>query len=154
MSKYTAKDGKMKHTWLKFFYPILSFILMVALSCENPLKEEKKKEEVLRFIDDYFESGRYTQFWDGKNNKKEWISPGKYIYVMEARDFSDQYFMTAESGGTGKLKDSTSFEPGAWYTFELWQNSPEPFKIRDGTNIRFQVPVGSPTRVRITIYKD
>ena len=71
---------------------------------------------------------------------------------MEAGNFTDQFFMTAQEGGSGKLNDSTMIAPGVWYTYELWQNFPEPFKIRDGTNIPFQI--GTPTRVKITIFKD
>ena len=143
----------MKQIWITFFYPTLAFVLLVVGACENPLKEEKKKQEVLRLVDDYLASGRYNIFWDGKDSKGKYISAGKYIYVMEAGDFTDQFFMNAQEGGTGKLNDSTFYEPWPGYIgHELGQNSPEPFKIKNGTNIPFRV--GPAARVRVTIYKD
>ena len=144
----------MKPLWFIISSLLIVSLIAVMTACENPFKVEKKKEEIKRLVDDYFANGRYTVFWNGKDNKGKWISAGKYIYVMEAGDFVDQFIMTAQEGGSGKNIDSTEAIIGGIYFFDLEQNSPEPFKIKDGTNIRFQIPSSNPIRVKITIFKD
>jgi hypothetical protein len=126
--------------------------LLIALSC-NPFKEEKKKELVKVLVNDYLgETGRYVVYWDGKDKNGKYIFAGKYIYLLEVKDFQDQDFMTAEEGGRPGANNQEHFETGIWSNFELEPASPNPFKIKDGVNIPFLV--SQPATVKISIFKD
>jgi hypothetical protein len=132
------------------------FLLVLSLgsmSCKNPLKEEKKKELIRVLIHDYFdETGKWIFFWDGKDKNDKYINPGKYIYLLEIRDFQDQDFVTAIEGGKDELNDERRFEPGFWTYTELGEAYPDPFEIRSGVNI--PVFLSQPATLKLSIYKD
>ncbi|MBN1999531.1 hypothetical protein JW935_18400 [candidate division KSB1 bacterium] len=110
---------------------------------------------IRKLIYDYFSEddlGKWIFFWDGKNDKGNYIEPGKYIYVLEIGRFSDQDFVLAEDGGKNESNNQGHFEPGFWNDFELGRAFPDPFKIRDGVNI--PVFLSEAGTVRLTIYQD
>ena len=134
---------------------LLIVVILVTLTwrCENPLSEEKKKQQVLLFIDDYFpEIGRYFFYWDGKDENRKYVNPGRYIVLLEIKDFQDQHYITIEEGGKPNQNDKSHFEPGFWTYTELEPTDPNPFKVQSGTNIIMRL--SEPSRVKIRIYKD
>ncbi len=138
-----------------YFYLPAILVFLLFISCENPFKEDTKKELVRKLVHDYFgtdDMGKWTFFWDGKNEKGKYIGPGKYIYVLEIKRFSDQDFVVAEEGGKNESNDQRRFEPGFWHDYELGRAFPDPFKIRDGVNI--PVLLSEPATVKLSIYKD
>ncbi len=122
-------------------------------SCKNPFKEEKKKELVRVLVNDYLvDVGRYIYYWDGKDKNGKYITPGRYIYLMEVRDFQDQDYVTAQAGGKIGANNQEHFETGFWNSFQLEPAYPNPFKIQEGVNIPFLV--SKPATVKISIFKD
>lgn len=134
-------------------YLLTALCLLLTISCENPLKEDKKKELVITFIDDYFlDTGRYVFFWDGKDENRKYVRPGRYIVLLEIKDQQDQEYITAEEGGKAETNDQSHFEPGYWIDHDLEEPYPEPFRVQSGINI--PVLIAEPTRAKISIYKD
>lgn len=132
---------------------LLTILFLSCLNCKNPFKEEKKKQEIIILVDDYLiESGRYILFWDGKDKNKKYIEPGKYIVFLEIKDWQDQEFITAETGGKVGKNNKSRFEPGFWYSPDLEEPFPNPFQIKSGVNI--PVLISEPSRVKLTIFKD
>ncbi|MBN2356260.1 hypothetical protein JXO59_09110 [candidate division KSB1 bacterium] len=134
-----------------------SFIILLvpALlgSCDNPFKDEEKKQLIR---EEYFYSapqGRYVYYWDGKDEKGIYITPGKYIVLLEVYTFQDQDFVTAEEGGkTGQEDPGIYYYPEFWNKDELGEIKPNPFKIKSGCTITFILQGG--TTAKLAIYKD
>ncbi|MBN1466175.1 hypothetical protein JXA02_10455 [candidate division KSB1 bacterium] len=132
---------------------IFFIAILLAIHCSNPLKNEEKKELVIHFIDDVFDlTGRYVFFWDGKDEHKKYVEPGKYIILLSIRDWQDQTFVSVEADGKPNANDSSRFEPGFWLNHELEAPYPDPFQVQAGVNI--PVLIAEPARIRINIYKD
>ncbi len=131
----------------------LFFIGLFLFACENPLKEEQKKERVLIFADDYLaETGRYVLYWDGKNEQRKYVEPGRYIVLLEIKDWQDQEYIVAEPGGKPQENNRARFEPGYWLSNDLETPFPDTFRVESGTNI--PIVLSAPNRVKISIYKD
>jgi hypothetical protein len=131
------------------------FFLFTFVTCKNPFKSETKKELIKVLVNDYFNNeslGKWIFFWNGKNKDGKFIAPGKYIYIMEAHNFQDQDFVSAEEGGVNEENDQSRFEPGFWYDFELGQAFPNPFPIKSGVNI--PVIISEAGTVKISIYRN
>lgn len=131
--------------------------VVVTVSCKNPLKEEKKKEPVKDVY--YYQApvGRYVYYWDGKNEDGNYITPGKYIIVMEVKNFQDQQTITALDGGKPGANDNGDLYFNEFYSdYELLVPEPDPFRIKEGVNIPFIVgnPEGATVTVKLAIYKD
>jgi len=136
-------------------FSIAFCLLLLTSACSNPFKSETKKEAIKVLVNEYFddeELGKWIFYWDGKNSKGKYITPGKYIFAMEARNFQDQDFVTAEEGGIDGENNKADFEPGFWLDFELGQAFPNPFPIKSGVNI--PVLISEPGKVKISIFKD
>ncbi len=134
---------------------LLTLVLPVLLSCKNPFKsEEPKKQRIIILMNNEYlsEPGRYVAYWNGKDDKGAYIKAGKYIVLMEAKDFSDQTTMTAVEGGKPDDNNNQHIEPGFWTRYELEKPFPDPFHILSGVNIPFLAPDAG--RVKITIFKD
>jgi len=122
------------------------------LFCENPFKEERKKERINILVDDYLlETGRYIFYWEGKNDKKEYIEPGEYIILLEIKNWQDQTIITAQKGGKESANDESRFEPGYWLYHDLEDPFPDPFRIKAGVNI--PVLISEPARIKLSVYK-
>ncbi|MDZ7724564.1 MAG: hypothetical protein U5R06_17615 [candidate division KSB1 bacterium] len=137
------------------FLIILVFLTvgLLANRCENPLKDEQKKEQVIELIDEYFvEPGQYIFFWDGRDKTGNYIEPGKYIVLLEIKNWQDQETLTAEKGGKHGKNDNAHYEPGYWLYDDLLEPEPNPFQIMSGVNI--PVRLSEPTRIILRIYKD
>lgn len=126
---------------------------ILSLYCENPLKEDKKKQLIR---EEYYYSapmGRYIYYWDGKDDAGQYISPGKFIVLLEVKSFQDQDFVIAEEGGkTGQEDPDIYYYPEFWSTNELGEIKPNPFKIYSGCTITF-ILAGTGT-AKLSIYKD
>ncbi len=137
----------------KFF--LLLLLSLLSLQCKNPFKDdEPEKERVLILVNnEYFtDTGRYVLFWNGKNEDSSFVSAGKYIILMEAKNFNDQISVTAQEGGKNGSNNKAHVELGYYSRYELESVDPNPFKVQSGVNISIIIPqVG---RVKITIYKD
>lgn len=129
------------------------FTLSLTLSCQNPLKEEKKKEKVITFIDDYLiDGGKYYFYWNGMDENRTFVDAGDYIVLFEVKDLQMQEMVTAQSGGTPNENNVSRFEPSFWRDNELLEPFPNPFKVQSGLNV--PIHLASAARVKISIYKN
>jgi len=132
---------------------VLLFVGLISVKCSNPFKTEKRKELVLEFINDYLpDIGRYVFFWDGRDDKNSFVTPGKYIVLLEIKGWQDQEYVTAEEGGRERANDQSRFEPGFWIDDDLQTPFPDTFFVKSGVNI--PILLSSPGHVKISIYKD
>lgn len=132
---------------------VIVFILLFLTACENPLKEEQKKERVLIFFDEYVrETGRYILYWDGKDENRNYVDPGRYIVLLEIKDWQDQEYIVVQDGGKAGKNNQSRFEPGYWLSNDLEVPFPDTFRVASGTNIPFVL--SGPNPVTISIYKD
>ena len=132
---------------------LLLLVGILHFACENPLEEEQKKERILIFMDEYLvESGRYILYWDGKDDERKYVEPGRYIVLLEIKDWQDQEYIVAESGGKPDANNRARLEPGYWLSNDLETPVPDTFRVESGTN--FPVVLSAPNRVKISIYKD
>jgi hypothetical protein len=137
---------------LRIFY--LPLILLFLFSCKNPLEEEKKKDMVRDYYYTQAPVGRYIHYWDGKDEDGNFVATGKYIIVMEVKDFQDQINVTAIDGGKPSANDEGDFYFNEIYhDYELLVPDPDPFRVREGVNIAFIVG-GAVASVKLSIYKD
>ena len=137
---------------LSLFLMII-FVIVTTITCSNPFEEETLKEEVIVLLHEYLgESGRYVIYWDGKDKNDKYISPGKYIYLLDIKGVQDQDYLRALEGGKPGENNEGHFEPGVWTHTELQPAYPDPFKVYAGINIPFLLSV--PGTVKLTIYKD
>ena len=127
-------------------------IAFLTMQCENPLKEEDKKERVITLVDSYFaESGRWIFYWDGRNKDGEYVELGDYIVFLDTRDISDQETITAIKGGKEDENNQARFEIGYWLSNDLEKPFPDPFRVKSGINI--PVILSGEAHVKIIIYK-
>jgi len=128
-------------------------VLSGLLFCSNPAKEDSKKQRVRLLVDDVFdETGRYTFYWDGKDDNKKYVEPGRYIYAMQTKEYDSWEYITVKAGGKTGVNNEEHFEPGFWNSFELEAAYPNPFELQSGANIPFLV--SETARVKIIIYKE
>ncbi len=141
-----------KYPLHKFTLILLILTGLLCLFCKNPFKEERKKERIIILVDDYLgETGRYIFYWEGKNDKKQYIEPGEYIVLLEIKNWQDQTIVTAQKGGKEGANNESRFEPGYWMYHDLEDPYPDPFKIKDGVNI--PVLISEPARIILSVYK-
>jgi hypothetical protein len=137
----------------------LGIILALALFafCKNPLEEEKKKEPVRDVYYTQAPIGRHIYFWDGKDENGTFVSPGKYIIVMEVKHWQDQQTVIALAAGKPGANDDWDLYFNEFYSdYELLVPEPDPFKVQEGVNIGFLVgnPEETAASVKLSIYKD
>lgn len=116
---------------------ILSIFLLILFGCSNPLSEEEEKAVVKTLVSGTLPLGEYVVFWDGTDEKNQSVPPGTYYARLYSRNFTHQIEMTALEGGKGISNDSSYSNPGIQLITQLKQNHPNPFYIKDGTNIPF-----------------
>ncbi len=140
---------------------LLKWVALVTLAgllgsgCKNPFKSEEPTKQRIRILmnNEYLvDTGRYVAYWDGKNSDGNYIAAGKYIVLLEAKDFNDQVYVTAEEGGKPGANNQQQVELGFYSRYALESPFPNPFKVLSGVNIPFLVPQAG--RVKISIYKD
>ncbi|NQT25744.1 hypothetical protein HQ585_10335 [candidate division KSB1 bacterium] len=135
---------------------IIFGVLFISLHCSDPLSEEQKETLVRTLVEGQVGTGNYSIFWDGRDDQDKLVSAGTYICNFHSRDYGNQVTMTALAGGSdepGDYNDSTVYAaPPDPVLYTLDQNSPNPFYIKEGTNIVFSIPFQS--AVLITIHKE
>lgn len=135
---------------------LLIGILFLSLHCSDPLSEEQQESLVRTLVEGQLGPGHYSIFWDGRNDQDKRLSAGTYICNFHARDYGSQVTMTALEGGSddpAESNDSTVIAaPPDPVLFTLFQNSPDPFYIKEGTNIVFAIP--HEAAVLITLHKE
>jgi hypothetical protein len=127
----------------------LFFFSLVILGCSNPLSEQDKKAIVKTLISEYCPAGEYVVFWDGTNDKNQRMPAGTYYARFLTQEFTFFIKMTALEGGTGVSNDSSLYIDTYQPITNLEQNDPEPFYIKDGTNIPFKLSY--PATVELTV---
>ncbi len=128
-------------------------MVFLLLSCKNPLKEETRKILVHEEIFYSAPMGRYVYYWNGKDLKNKYVTPGKYYILLEVKDFQDQDFINAVEGGKPGEGESTFYYYNEiWHTNELGEIKPNPFPILSGCTITF-ILNGTAT-AKLSIYKD
>lgn len=123
---------------IQIFINIFSacLIILLAVSCDPVSREES--EAIVRFIiDGPMEMGKYTKFWDGHNNKGDYVDPGIYYVRLYSKDFSDQVSITVEEGGSNAANYDEKIDYGSFGFTQLSGVEPNPFKVKNGTNISF-----------------
>jgi hypothetical protein len=142
----------MRFLLLKSFF----WVLLVAVfftACENPLKEEKKKEPVRILVEEYLDSaGKYFIFWNGKNDEGNFVPPGKYIYALEIKDWQDQDYVEVLAGGKIGQNNDAHFEAFISNYDQLLRAYPDPFQVQSGVNI--PLILKAPAFIKLSIYKD
>ena len=138
---------------------ILSGILLILITiftlCENP-SSVKQTIVIKTLVRGKLQTGKYSVFWDGKDESNKFVEPGTYLVWLYARTFTYEIRITALQGGVTGINDSTTAPVyGNWGLTELLQNHPEPFRIQSGTNIPFIIgeDVAGQT-VEITVRKE
>ncbi|MFO7891334.1 MAG: hypothetical protein R6V04_13465 [bacterium] len=100
----------------------------------------KDKDEIVRIlVDEPLEMARHTIYWDGKNHKEQYVTPGTYyarLYNNVQPD--DQESMLVQEGGTPEANfEGEPIEFGSLGIFEIESIEPDTFKVKEGTNITF-----------------
>ncbi|OPZ81229.1 MAG: hypothetical protein BWY77_00738 [bacterium ADurb.Bin431] len=132
------------------------FLLCAALlntGCKNPLSEEKNKKLVHEAVFYDAPMGRYVYFWNGRDLQNRYVTPGKYYFVLEVKDFQDQDYVTAVEGGKQSDAESSYYYYNEiWHTNELGKIEPNPFPIMAGCTVTF-ILNGS-AAAKLSIYQD
>ncbi len=125
------------------------FALLLLSGCSDPLSSDEDAV-VKTLLDGPLEGGRYVLFWDGTDDTGHSVQPGTYYARLFSRDFTFQVQMTAlAGGGTGVSNDSSMWDPGYQPLPGLEQNTPNPFKIKDGTNLPFTLDAAYSIRLTV-----
>ena len=120
----------------KLLIPVL-MVGFIFIRCSDPVSGDNT-ELVKTIVQGYHPAGLYVYFWDGTDRKGNFVSEGTYIARLYAKDFTFEVEMTALAGTSGTSNDSTAFPDFTYQPLnELRQNRPNPFKIKDGTNLLF-----------------
>ncbi len=118
---------------------IIGFIYLgsVVFRCSDPLS--KNKEAIVRILlDEPLERARYKVFWDGKNDKEQYVTPGTYWAILYTSEFDDQLSMLVQEGGITEANyEGEVTEYGSFGFLELVSIEPDTFKVKEGTNITF-----------------
>ena len=112
--------------------------LLTIIVCSDPSSSDDKYI-VKTLIDEYWGQGQYVEFWDGTDDKNKPLPAGTYYVRLWTRNYSNQITIEAQDGLFRTSNDSTVFFPTATFITLLEQNHPDPFRIREGTNIPFQL---------------
>ena len=121
--------------------------------CKDPLGDDKKKPLVRTLLNESLpQSGKYIVYWNGKDDNGEYITPGKYIIILEVRDLQDTDFVTAVGGGKPGENNEGNVIPGFYINSRLEPPYPNPFEILSGVNIPFIVHEAG--GVKLEIYKN
>ncbi|MCD6115835.1 hypothetical protein J7K93_02370 [bacterium] len=113
-----------------------SLLYSIFCLCTDPVSSDKSKV-IKTLVQGKLNAGQYSVFWDGKDEKNNFVEPGTYLVWLTARSFTYEIRMTALTGGAGSNDSTTVPIYGDWGLTELLQNHPDPFRIKCGTNIPF-----------------
>jgi len=132
--------------------PVLLACLWAGLfvsGCGKSIFEKGKEGALRTLVDTRLEQGRYVVFWNGKDDQGQILPAGSYRIRMLAEEYDAELDMTGLDGGKESSADSSAYIPGNPFHFSLEQNFPNPFTMKNGTNIPFAVPYA--THVQLTI---
>lgn len=120
------------------FIAVCVFLGPLLFTCSDPLSGEG--EAVVRIlVDEPLVMARHTIYWDGKNDKEQYVSPGTYYARLYNNIQSDdQQSMLVQEGGTPEANfQGQPVEYGSYGIFEIESIEPDTFKVKEGTNITF-----------------
>jgi hypothetical protein len=125
--------------------------ILCSLTCSNPASNDEKNV-IKILIDEPLPVGRYVVFWDGTDSNNKPLSAGNYKARLDTHSYVFEIDLTALDGTANASNDSSQIPILLPQLVTLLdQNHPNPFRIRDGTNIPFSISEYSP--VRLTIRK-
>ena len=124
----------------KIIYIIAVCILLIPVffTCSDPLSGDG--EAIVRIlVDEPLVMARYTVYWDGKNDKEQYVSPGTYYARLYNNIQSDdQQSMLVQEGGTPEANfQGEPIEYGSHGIFEIESIEPDTFRVKEGTHITF-----------------
>jgi hypothetical protein len=119
---------------------ILFSFLFSLVQCGKSFWEKGKENVIRTLVDALLEQGEYIIFWDGKNDNKQAQAPGKYWCRLRTLEFESQIEMNGLDGGKDASADNSGYIPSRPLHFSIEQNFPNPFYMKNGTNIPFTVP--------------
>ncbi len=134
---------------MKKIFFTLAALTGFFLFCSDPLSDEDQTVRILRTGP--MESGEYSIFWDGANDKENFAEPGTYIAMLYTRDFTLIDTLTALPGTRDKYNRNEYINSAPQLIDEMYDNEPDPFYIEDGTNIHFAL--SRDVSIRLTIRK-
>lgn len=129
---------------------IIGIPLLFWLACANPVSLDEQKV-VKTLIDEPLPVGRYEVFWDGTDSNNKPLPAGQYKARLDTRTQVFEIDMTARDGTAGVSNDSSEVILLPQLVTLIDQNHPEPFIIRNGTNI--PISISENATVRLTIRK-
>ncbi len=107
------------------------------IQCSDPASSDPT-EEIKIIVRGFHPAGAYVDFWDGTDKNHSFVDPGTYIARLYSQDFTFEVEMTVLSGSQGTSNDSTTFPDFTYQPLnELKQNRPNPFHVKDGTNLLY-----------------
>jgi len=122
----------------------------LIVSCADPLSNDDG--HVIRtLLEGTTPQGSYVIFWDGMDENDAYAPPGTYYAHLYASEFDFVVELNAIAGGEYGTNDNSVYNEGDLSaTINILEdNFPDPFRIRDGTNLPIQL---RETRaVRLTI---
>ena len=131
---------------------ILVSLFLLTSRCSNPATPNKETL-VRKLITAPFNPGEYSIFWNGKDDDKNYVSPGKYYCDLYETTTGDTIHMTVLEGGEIPEYQSEIPEyigPRSASVVLLFDNSPDPFHVKQGTYIHFNIAYA--TSIRLTIH--
>ena len=100
-------------------------------------------------INEPLAEGEYSVFWDGTDDQGNRVDPGKYVAILYSRNFTYVDTMTVLNGTSGKLNRNEDYNPVTVLIDELEGNTPDPFHVKDGTNIVFRLRIDMSVRLTV-----
>lgn len=143
-------------SWMSALSKPLILILLIpffltVLHCGKSFWEKGKENALRVLVDTSLETGEYIVFWDGKDDQKQTLPAGNYLCRLLTEEFDSEIEMEGHDGGKGISADSSGYIMSSPMHFSLEQNFPNPFYMKNGTNIPFAIPHA--VHVQLTIRK-
>ena len=129
------------------FFLIFPMLALWMSGCSDPLSDN---ENIVRtLISGPLQAGQYSVFWDGTDDKDNFVEAGQYVALLYTRNFTLIDTLNALPGTEEKYNRNDYYNDVPVLMDEMYDNEPDPFYIEDGTNLRFGI--SSETSVRLTI---
>ena len=152
MSPFNQYDKQ--HIEIKFLlFLLFAGFAFLLNNCSDPASLNKETLVRTLVTPSNIAPGEYTYFWDGKTDDEEYVEPGKYYCDLYETTTGDTIQITVLAGGsvsthTGSLLERISSSIASSIILEY--NRPDPFRVKQGTYIYFNLPYS--TSIRLSIH--